>query len=72
MDIIDLTIGEVKVAKPPTRLRTSALGSCVACVLYDKVEQVGGMAHIMLPTTDNYLRGADPLKYADEAIPYLI
>lgn len=72
MDILDITIGEVKVAKPPTWLRTSALGSCVACALYDKVEQIGGMAHIMLPSTDNYLRGDGLLKYADEAIPYLI
>ena len=71
-EIIDLNPGDVKVAKPPVRLRTSALGSCVAVALYDKVEQIGGMAHVMLPTTDNYLRGDDPLKYADEAIPYLI
>lgn len=72
MDIIDLTIGEVKVAQPPTRLRTSALGSCVAVALYDNVERIGGMAHVMLPSTDHYLRGDDLLKYADEAIPYLI
>ena len=72
MDIIDLNPGDVKVAKPSIRLRASALGSCVAVVFYDKVEQIGGMAHVMLPTTDNYLRGDDLLKYADEAIPYLI
>ena len=62
----------MKVAKSPARLRASSLGSCVAVVLYDKVEQIGGMAHVMLPSTDHYLRGDDPLKYADEAIPYLI
>lgn len=72
MDIINLNIGEVKVAKPPARLRTSALGSCVAVVIYDNVEQIGGMAHVMLPSTDNYLRGDGLLKYADEAIPFLI
>ncbi len=71
-EIIDIAVGEVQVAKPQTRLRASALGSCVAVVLYDKVEQIGGLAHIMLPSTDHYLRGDDPLKYADEAIPYLI
>jgi chemotaxis protein CheD len=72
MDIIDLSIGEVRVAKPPVRLRTSALGSCVAVVLYDNVEQIGGMAHVMLPSTDHYFKGDDPLKYADEAVPRLI
>jgi len=72
MDIIEINVGEAKTAKPPTRLRTNALGSCIACVLYDKVNQIGGIAHIMLPSTDNYLYGSEPLKYADEAIPYLI
>jgi chemotaxis protein CheD len=71
-DIIDLNPGDVHVGKPPACLRTNALGSCVAVVLYDKVEQVGGMAHVMLPSTDHYLQGDDLLKYADEAIPYLI
>lgn len=72
MDTIDINPGEVKVLKGIGRLRALALGSCVAVALYDKVEQIGGMAHVMLPTTDNYLRGDDPLKYTDEAIPYLI
>lgn len=72
MNIIGINIGEVRVAKPPTRLRTSALGSYVACALYDNVEQIGGMAHVMLPSIDKYLYGAEPFKYADEAIPYLI
>jgi chemotaxis protein CheD len=72
MQTIDLAIGEVKVTKPPNRLRTSALGSCVAVVLYDNVERIGGMAHVMLPSIDDYLKGEDPLKYADEAVPFLI
>lgn len=71
-NIIDVDIGQVKVAKSPTRLRTSALGSCVAVVIYCNIKNVGGMAHVMLPSTDNYLYGAEPLKYADEAIPFLI
>jgi chemotaxis protein CheD len=70
--IIDLNSGDVHVARPPMRLRAPALGSCVAVVLYDNVEQIGGMAHVMLPSTDHYLRGDDLLKYADEAIPYLL
>jgi chemotaxis protein CheD len=69
---IEVEMGQVKIAMPPTRLRASALGSCVACVLYDQVEQIGGIAHVMLPSTDYYLRGDDPLKYADQAVPYLI
>lgn len=72
MDVIEVATGEVKVAKSPICLRSSVLGSCVCCVLYDQAEQIGGMAHVMLPTTEHYLRGNDLLKYANEAIPYLI
>jgi len=70
--VIEVATGEVKIASAPTRLRASALGSCVACVLYDKEARIGGIAHVMLPSTDHYLRGEDPLKYANEAVPYLI
>jgi chemotaxis protein CheD len=69
---IDLDSGDVKIAYPSIRLRAPALGSCVAVVLYDRIEQIGGMAHVMLPSTDHYLLGDDVLKYADEAIPYLV
>jgi chemotaxis protein CheD len=69
---IDLYPGGVQAARPPIRLHAPGLGSCVAVVLYDGVEQIGGMAHVMLPSIDHYLKGEDPLKYADEAIPYLM
>jgi chemotaxis protein CheD len=69
---IDLYPGDVRIAMPPTRLRSPALGSCVAVALYDIVIGVGGMAHVMLPSTKHYSRGSDLLKYADQAIPYLI
>lgn len=72
MEIVNISTGEVKVARPPARLQTNALGSCVAVVFYDTVEQIGGVAHVMLPSIDNYLIGSDPYKYADQAIPYLI
>jgi chemotaxis protein CheD len=72
MEIIELNPGDVHVARPPARLRAPALGSCVAVTLYCNISNVGGMAHVMFPSTDHYLEGEDPLKYADEAIPYLI
>jgi chemotaxis protein CheD len=69
---IEVNTGQVKIAKAPMRLRAPALGSCVAVTLYCNFSNVGGMAHVMLASTDHYLAGEDPLKYADEAIPYLI
>jgi chemotaxis protein CheD len=72
MPTIEVLTGEVKIAKSPIRIRASGLGSCVAVVLYDNSKRIGGIAHVMLPSTDHYLLGDDLLKYADEAVPFLI
>jgi chemotaxis protein CheD len=71
-DTININSGDVRVASPPVRLHAPALGSCIAVVLYDGREKIGGMAHVMLPSSEHYVMGEDPLKYADEAIPYLL
>ncbi|UYZ15391.1 chemotaxis protein CheD [Brevibacillus sp. WF146] len=73
MEIIKIGMADLGVAKPPDRLRTTGLGSCVGVVLYDVVHKVGGMAHVMLP--ESSLGKGGPLtvgKYADTAIPQLI
>lgn len=69
---IEVSTGEVKAALAPVRLRASALGSCVAVMLYDAEIRAGGMAHVMLPSADLYLTGEDLLKYAKYAIENLI
>jgi chemotaxis protein CheD len=68
MTTVTVPVGKIRAVKPPKELATNALGSCVACVLYHPEAQVGGMAHVMLPTSDLYMMGDNPLKYADEAI----
>lgn len=53
-------------------LVTYGLGSCVAIVLYDPKIQVGGLAHILLPTPSLARRGADPRKFPQTAIPSML
>ena len=62
-------MGQWAVAAAPAKIRT-LLGSCVGVVLYDRVAKLGGLAHIVLPSS----RGAidHPGKYADTAIPAMI
>lgn len=43
-------IGEVAASSRPLRLET-VLGSCVAVCLYDPVARVGGMNHILVPSS---------------------
>ena len=65
----NVPIGQWKVAKAPVGLR-SILGSCLGVVLYDRLGQVGSLAHILLPDS----RGAtdNPGRYADTAVPAMV
>ncbi len=69
-DIV-LGLGQLRAAKGnDTVLICLGLGSCVGFCAYDPISRVGGMAHIVLPTSSEG-SGAGP-KFADLAIPMLI
>lgn len=62
-------IGEIGVLTSTGMLRT-LLGSCIGLVLHDNKNRVGGMAHIMLPSSNGTEHPAG--KYANLALPELI
>jgi chemotaxis protein CheD len=54
-------------------LKTTGLGSCVGVILFDQVNQVSGMAHVMLPNSIIAREGVVNIaKYADTAIPDML
>lgn len=61
--------GNIKVSKNSASLITSALGSCVAITLYDRVQKLGGMLHYILPENPG---GKKKEKYADTGIRLLL
>lgn len=64
-------ISDYRVSRKPNILVTYALGSCVGICLYDKRLQVGGLAHIMLPDSTQFLhqhQEINRMKFADTAI----
>src|SRR3989339_588348 len=66
-----INIGDYKVIRDEGVLESISLGSCVGVVLYDPVTRIGGLAHIMLPTSlASPRREGDAMmsKYADVAI----
>ena len=71
---IAVGISDFKISKAPDTLVTYALGSCVGITLYDPIALIGGLAHIMLPSSSLATNIADRerMKYADTAIPDLI
>lgn len=70
-NVITVGMADYKTSKTPDILMTAGLGSCIGICIYDPVEKVGGMAHIMLPSA-NGNQGTNQAKYADTAVELLI
>jgi Chemotaxis protein; stimulates methylation of MCP proteins len=71
-NIINIKIGELAVSKD--KILSTIVGSCVACCIFDEKSKVIGMAHIMLPNSNNSINNDNNLKakYADTAVKNLI
>ncbi|KFD41143.1 chemotaxis protein CheD [Peptococcaceae bacterium SCADC1_2_3] len=70
---IQVGIAEYKIAKMPNRLVTFGLGSCVGMSLYDRVNKLGGLIHIMLPDSTMFKQQSIKQgKFANTGIPLLV
>lgn len=72
MAILNVGIGEYQISRNPEDIvKTYALGSCVAVVVYDKKQKIGGMIHIALPESNIDKEKAQkfPGYFADSGIP---
>lgn len=71
--LIKVGMADLDVASGGALLRTTGLGSCVGLTLYDPALKIGGMAHVMLPSSGIAReRRLNAAKYADTALPELI
>ncbi len=67
-------IAELRVSDDPSELLvTHALGSCLGIVVWDPVARVGGLLHVMLPTSgrDPVRAQTDPARFVDSGVPVL-
>ena len=73
MAVIRVGIAEGGVVGHPDTISTLGLGSCVGVTLYDDRKRIGGMVHVMLPSTE-LARGEafNKAKFADSAVPDLL
>ena len=73
---IRVGVGEGAIARSPDIIIAEGLGSCVALCLYDVLQGVGGMAHILLPHSSEYKSRKDnvssPYLHADSALDALL
>ncbi len=71
--MITVGISDLAVSNSPEVIVTYALGSCVGIALYDTSTKIGGLAHIMLPSSKEInLQNDNPKKYADTGIQLLL
>ena len=73
MTKVDVGIGDVTVSGGEKEIKTYALGSCVALVVWDSMLKVGGMVHVALPESEiNPEKARDkPGYFADTGLPVL-
>lgn len=72
MKIVKVGMADLAVLKSVGILTTLGLGSCVGIVLYDNTNKVGGLAHIMLPSSKEIKNNSNKAKFADTAIELLL
>ncbi len=62
---------DMKIGKKGDILMTHALGSCLGLMVYDPIEQIGGMLHAMLPlSTINPEKAKEkPFMFVDTGVP---
>jgi chemotaxis protein CheD len=75
MSILVVGIGEYAVSdKHHETIKTYALGSCVACILYDRFKKIAGLIHIALPDSEIIKERSLilPGYFADTGLPILL
>lgn len=67
--IYSVPIAGIQVVSAPEKVRT-VLGSCIGIAIYDRVAKIGGLAHVILPSSKE--GSGDPKKFADTAVDLLV
>lgn len=70
--VIKVGMADLKASQEPINIITSGLGSCVGICLFDSSTKIGGMAHIMLPSSKGVRQSDNKAKFADTAVEVLI
>lgn len=75
-DPIVVRIAEFHAGRGEGKIKTYALGSCVAIVLYDPEKRIGAISHTMLPEPQSTLSSGtstkSPAKFVESAVPAML
>ncbi len=71
--LVMVNMGQLSVSRNPEAvLAALGLGSCVAVCVYDSVARLGGLIHVVLPSSAIGRSQDGPAKFADLAVPRLV
>lgn len=71
-EMIKIGIADYNYTKSPNILTTLGLGSCLGITFYDPINKVGGLVHIMLPSSEQIRNNTNKAKFADTGIECLL
>lgn len=71
MNTIIIGMAELGVVKAPQKITTLGLGSCIGLTLYDTINKIGGMVHIVMPSSGKQ-PGIVRAKFADTGVDELL
>jgi chemotaxis protein CheD len=69
---VRVKVADYAVCKGQRVIATIGLGSCVAIALYDRDAQVGGLAHILLPSPSMSRETSNPAKFPQTIVPLMM
>ena len=72
MTEIRVRIADHAVAKGDVIVATLGLGSCVAIALHDAEHNVGGLAHVLLPSREMSRDATNHAKFPETAVPLML
>jgi chemotaxis protein CheD len=72
MNELIVRVADLRIGRADDVLVTIGLGSCVAIVLYDAAVQVGGLAHVLLPSPALSRGSPNPARVPQTAVPALL
>lgn len=61
-------MADYKLCRPPDKISTRGLGSCIGVAIYSESTKWCGLAHIMLPDSKKSLQSANRMKFADTCL----
>lgn len=71
-ELIKVGMADYKTGRNPDSLISYGLGSCIGIALFDSINKIGGLAHIMLPDSTQARNAENPAKFANTALPLML